>query len=211
MLIACPSSSTSSFVEPASLQPHGRGVCRRSVWRNEPTCAAQLRAAAEALAPHASMPEALVAHWPPNSPAVQAWRLPWPQILALVMLDSVVVSWSKDMLPQAAPFYATIDPPANLRGLDCDEASTWAEQHEGVSSRSCRPNETGGLVEVPRLKLLLRNTVKQEVYTWAAAAPSDRLPPDQTIAFASRLASSAGSSDVLVRFLNRRDTIAKPH
>jgi hypothetical protein len=72
-------------------------------------------------------------------------------------------------------------------------------------------NETGGLIEVPRLKLLLRNTAEQEVCSWTAAPPSDRLPPRQTIAFASRLASpSAGSSDVPVRFLNRRNPIAHP-
>jgi hypothetical protein len=113
-------------------------------------------------------------------------------ILAPIALNSVVV---------------------DLRGRACDGAPMRAEQHKGVPPRWCRPivNETGGLVEVPRLKLLLRNTAEQEVYLWTAAPPSRRLPPGRTIAFAIRLASrSTGSSDVLIRFLNRRDPIADP-
>jgi hypothetical protein len=134
-------------------------------------------------------------------------------ILAPITLNSVVVGCRKDivrLLPRTTSFYATIDPPVNLRGRACDGASARAEQHKRVPSRWCGPivNETGGLVEVPRLKLL---TAEQEVYSWTAASPSHRLPPGQTIAFAIRLASpSTRSSGVLVRFLNRRDPIADP-
>jgi hypothetical protein len=69
MLIACPSRARSYFVEPASLQPDGRRVHSRSVWRNEPSRVAELMAAAEGLAPDTLVPDALVAQWPPSSPA----------------------------------------------------------------------------------------------------------------------------------------------
>jgi hypothetical protein len=137
-------------------------------------------------------------------------------ILEQITLNPVVVGCCKDivrLLPRTTSFYATIDPSVELSRRAWDGVSTRAEQHKGVPCRWCRPivNETGGLVEVPRLKLLLRNTAEQEVSSWTAAPPSHRLPPGQTIAFASRLASpSARSSDVLVRFLNRRDPIADP-
>jgi hypothetical protein len=70
MLIARPSCATSYFVEPASLQPNGRRVRRRCVWRNESTRAARLMD--EGLAPDAFVPDAVVAQWQPNSQAAPA-------------------------------------------------------------------------------------------------------------------------------------------
>jgi hypothetical protein len=123
------------------------------------------------------------------------------------VLDPVVVGWRS---VAAERFDLCHDGSASEpAGLACDGASTRAEQHKGLHANIV--NKAGGLVEVPRLKLLFRNTAEQVVYSWTAAPPSHRWPPGQTIAFARWLASpSARSSDVLVRFRNRGDPFADP-
>jgi hypothetical protein len=70
-------------------------------------------------------------------------------------------------------------------------------------------NVTGAITEVPRLKLVVRDAAKREIYSWTVAPPVARLLPHQATDFSSRLASPpAGSKDVMARFLNRRDLMA---
>jgi predicted Zn finger-like uncharacterized protein len=136
-------------------------------------------------------------------------------ILGLLIVDAMLVGWRKDVvraLPQTASFYAAIGMPVNLRGLSLDDLSTATEMHDGVPILVVRGkivNVTGAMTEVPRLKLVLRDAAKREIYSWNVAAPAARLLPYQATEFSSRLASPpAGSKDVMVRFLNRRDLMA---
>jgi hypothetical protein len=58
----------------------------------------------------------------------------------------------------------------------------------------------------------VRNAAKQEVYAWTAVPSQAQLAAYQAESFTARLASPPpDSSDVLVRFLNRRDFIAGEH
>ena len=136
-------------------------------------------------------------------------------ILCLLIVDAMLVGWRKDvvrLLPQTASLYDAIGLAVNLRGLRLDDLATATEIHDGVPILVVRGqivNLTGTMNEVPRLKLVVRDAAKREVYSWTVAAPVARLPPYQAVEFSSRLASPpAGSKDVMVRFLNRRDLMA---
>ncbi len=136
-------------------------------------------------------------------------------ILGLLIVDAMLIGWRTDvvrLLPQTASLYAAIGMPVNLRGLGLDDLSTATEMHEGVPILVVRGkivNVTGAMVEVPRLKLVVRDAARREIYSWTVAPSAARLPPYQSAEFASRLASPpAGSKDVMVQFLNRRDLMA---
>ena len=149
----------------------------------------------------------------------RGWSLTRLQIaiLTLLVVDAVIVGWRRDivrLLPQTASFYALLGLPVNLRGLVFDDVTTSTEQHDGVAIlvvQGMIVNRTSASTEVPRLKLAVRNAAKQEIYAWTAVPPRANLSAYQAVAFRTRLASPpSDSSDVLVRFVNRRDIVAEP-
>jgi predicted Zn finger-like uncharacterized protein len=136
-------------------------------------------------------------------------------ILALVIIDFVLVGWRSDVVravPQTASLYALMGLPVNLRGLAFDGIATTTEEHEGVPILVVEGNivnEARKAVDVPRLKFIVRNAGRQEVYSWTAVPSRMMLPPGETVSFRSRLASPPPDAhDVLVRFVNRRDIVA---
>jgi predicted Zn finger-like uncharacterized protein len=139
-------------------------------------------------------------------------------ILALLLLDCVLIGWRSDFvraLPQTASFYAMIGLPVNLRGLAFDGVSTATEQHEGVPILVVEGNvvnAAGKSVDVPRLKFIVRNAVRQEIYSWTAVPSRNMLPPGEAVAFRTRLASPPPDGrDVVVRFVSRRDIVGTTH
>jgi predicted Zn finger-like uncharacterized protein len=135
-------------------------------------------------------------------------------LLALVFIDVLVVGWRSDFvraLPQTASFYAAMGMPVNLRGLSFDGVTTAAEQHEGIPILVVEGNvvnDARKTVEVPRLKFIVRNAARQEIYSWTAVPSRTALPPGEAVAFRTRLASPPPEArDVLVRFVTRRDII----
>jgi predicted Zn finger-like uncharacterized protein len=147
--------------------------------------------------------------------------LHWPlsnlqsAVLALIIVDAVLVGWRNDfvrILPQTASFYSTLGLAVNLRGLALDAVTTTTEQHEGVPIlvvEGSVVNNTRKIVDVPRLKFVVRNSANEEVYSWTAVAPRATLPPGEAVAFRSRLASPpTDGRDVLVRFVTHHDIIA---
>jgi predicted Zn finger-like uncharacterized protein len=136
-------------------------------------------------------------------------------ILALLVIDAIVVGWRNDFVrvfPQTAPFYAKLGLPVNLRGVTLSDIATTTEQHDGVPILVVEGNivnDTRRIIDVPRLKFVVRNGSGDEVYSWTAVAPSPSLPPGDAVAFRSRLASPPPDGrDVLVRFVTRRDIIS---
>jgi len=136
-------------------------------------------------------------------------------ILALIITNAILVGWRGDVvriLPQTASFYSMLGLSVNLRGLAFDSVATTTEQHEGVPIlvvEGSVVNNTRKIVDVPRLKFVVRNAANEEVYSWTAVAPRATLPPGDTVAFRSRLASPpTDGRDVLVRFVTRHDIIA---
>ena len=136
-------------------------------------------------------------------------------ILALVLVDAILVGWRNDIvrgLPQTASFYASLGLPVNLRGLTFDGVVTTTEQHEGVPILMVEGNivnDTRKIVDVPRLKFVVRNTGRQEIYSWTAVPSRTMLPPGEAVAFRTRLASPPPDArDLILRFVTRRDIIA---
>jgi hypothetical protein len=136
-------------------------------------------------------------------------------ILILVALNASLIAWRLDvvrLLPQTASIYAAIGLPVNLRGLAFDSVRMSRAEHEGIGVlvvEGSIVNVTGRPVEVPRLRLAVRNEARNEVYSWTALPNRSILAPGETLPFRSRLASPpADASEVQVRFFNRRDILA---
>jgi hypothetical protein len=115
-------------------------------------------------------------------------------------------------LPQTASFYSTLRLPVNLRNLTFDEVITSTEQHEGVPILVVEGNvvnTTRKAEDVPRLKFVVRNAARQEIYAWTAVPARASLAAGETLGFRTRLASPpATAHDLVVRFVNRRDVVA---
>jgi predicted Zn finger-like uncharacterized protein len=136
-------------------------------------------------------------------------------ILALIVVNAILVGWRDDVvriLPQTASFYSMLGLPVNLRGLALDSVTTTTEQHEGVPILVVEGsvlNNSRKIVDVPRLKFVVRNSANEEIYSWTAVPPRATLPPGEAVSFRSRLASPpTDGRDVLVRFVTRHDIIA---
>ena len=139
-------------------------------------------------------------------------------ILVLVAVDTALLGWRSDvvrLLPQTASLYAALGIPVNLRGLAFENIKMSKEAHDGVTVlvvEGSIVNVTGRAVEVPRLRLAVRNESKNEIYTWTTLPTRSILGPTETLPFRSRLASPPPEArDVLVRFFSRRDIVAGLH
>jgi hypothetical protein len=136
-------------------------------------------------------------------------------MLVLALLDVILVGWRNNVvraLPQTASFYSLIGLPVNLRGLVFDSVANLTEQHEGVPILVVEGNvvnTTRKNKDVPRLKFILRNAARHEIYSWTAVPVRASLSPGEGEGFRTRLASPpADARDVVVRFVNRRDLVA---
>ena len=96
--------------------------------------------------------------------------------------------------------------------MSFDNVTTTTETSDGVTVLvvdGSIASTSSRVVEVPRLRFSLRNRSGHEIYAWTAQPGRSLLPPGQTLAFRSRLASPpADGHDVIVRFFNRRDLVA---
>lgn len=150
--------------------------------------------------------------------------LRWPlsrtqsAILALALIDIILIGWRSDVvraLPQTASFYASLGLPVNLRGLTFADVVTATEQHEGVPILVVEGNIVNGsrkVEDVPRLKFVVRNAARQEIYSWTAVPSRNALPPSEAVSFRARLASPPPDAhDLILRFVNRRDILTGTH
>lgn len=135
---------------------------------------------------------------------------------ALFAIDAGFIVWRADVVrvvPQTAPLFAAIGLPVNLRGLSFVNVGTTKDVHDGVPVLVVEGTivATGAKpADVPRLRFAVRNDKGQEIYSWTAAPARGVLGIGETQTFRSRLASPpAESRDVVVRFVNRNDMIAR--
>jgi predicted Zn finger-like uncharacterized protein len=132
----------------------------------------------------------------------------------LLALHGALIGWRAEVVklaPQTARLYAAIGLPVNLRGLTFANVTTAIQMQDGVpvlvvegaiASASSRP------IEVPRLRLSIRNGKGQEIYAWTELPERSVLAPREILAFRSRLASPPpDTGEVVVRFLNRNDLV----
>lgn len=153
--------------------------------------------------------------------AAKKRRLRWPLsllqsgVLALVLITVVLIGWRGDVvraMPQTASLYALLGMPVNLRGLTFDGVVTSIEQNEGVPILVVEGNvfNTARKAEdVPRIKFIVRNAARQEIYSWTAVPARNVLQPGEVEPFRTRLASPPpDAQDLILRFFNRRDILA---
>jgi predicted Zn finger-like uncharacterized protein len=149
------------------------------------------------------------------------WTPRWPVsplhagIIVLVLVDIFLIGWRGDIvraLPQTAAFYALTGLPVNLRGLAFDGIVATTEQQDGepiLVVEGNIVNTTHKVARVPRLKFAMRNGASREIYSWSAFPMRTSLPPGETVAFRTRIASPPSEArDLVLRFVTRRDVIA---
>lgn len=135
-------------------------------------------------------------------------------ILVLFAVTAALIGWRINIVrfaPQTASFYAAVGLPVNLRGLVFDKVQVTHETQDGIPvlvvegqivSVANRP------VEVPRLRLAMRNSAGVEIYSWTSLPARPVVAPGEAFAFRSRLASPpADGRDVSLRFFSRRDAM----
>jgi predicted Zn finger-like uncharacterized protein len=150
-------------------------------------------------------------------------RLPRPKLRApslptlCVVLAAIlagILGWRADVvrvMPQTASLFAAIGLPVNLRGLAFADVTTSKEVQDGIPVLVIEgriANTTRMMLEVPRIRLAMRNGAGAEVYSWTALPSRAVLGPGEAQTFRTRLASPpSDGKDVMVRFFNRRDAV----
>jgi predicted Zn finger-like uncharacterized protein len=136
----------------------------------------------------------------------------YASILAAILIGLVI--WRGDVvrvMPQTASLYAHLGLPVNLRGLAIEDVRVSKETQDGITVLVVEGrvvNVSRMLLEVPRLRLAMRNAAGAEIYSWTSLPSRPILGPGDLQPFRSRLASPPGDGkDVLVRFFNRRDAM----
>jgi hypothetical protein len=134
--------------------------------------------------------------------------------MVLGAILAALLVWRADVvrvMPQTASLYAGIGLPVNLRGLAIEEVQAVKEIQDDITVLVIEGhivNKTRMTLEVPRLRLAMRNGAGAEVYNWTALPSRPVLGPYEVQPFRTRLASPPGDGkDVMVRFFNRRDAV----
>ena len=129
-------------------------------------------------------------------------------IMVLFAVNVALIGWRSDVvriMPQTASLYAAIGLPVNLRGLAFTELVTTKEIQDGVAVllvQGTIANVSRQQLDVPRVRLALRNAAGGEIYSWTMPPSRAVLAPGDAQPFQTRLASPpAEGREVVVRFL----------
>ncbi|MDP2801333.1 MAG: zinc-ribbon domain-containing protein [Phreatobacter sp.] len=116
-------------------------------------------------------------------------------------------------VPDSAGVYESIGLPVNLRGVEFRDVKGANEIVDGVVVLVVEGqlvNISGQSVDLPRLRLAVRDAGGKEIYTWTATPPTARLGPGGSSPFRSRLASPPpDGASVEVRFFTRLDAAGR--
>jgi hypothetical protein len=141
-------------------------------------------------------------------------KLSWPVLVVLagaIILTLFFTGREQVVrtMPQAADVYAGLGVPVNLRGIEFQNVRGSNETADGVTVLVVEGklvNITPRTIELPRLRLSVRDSAAKEIYTWTATAPKPSLGPGEVAEFRSRLASPpADGKAIEVRFFTRQD------
>ncbi len=145
---------------------------------------------------------------PPRKPLVS---LP----IACAGMGALVVAltvWRADvvrLLPQTATFYKMVGLEVNLRGVLFKDVKITTETVEGkpvLVIEGVIVGETRKPVDLPRLRVSVRDAQGAEIYAWNSVLEQKVLKPGDRAWFKSRLASPpAEGRQIDIRFFNKRD------
>lgn len=147
-------------------------------------------------------------------PGGTGWRLPVPMTIVLIGIAILATFFlGREQVvrtvPDSATVYETLGVPVNLRGVDFQEVKGANEIVDGVVVLVVEGklvNITARPIDLPRLRLAVRDATGKEIYTWTATAPKPQLGPGEAAPFRSRLASPPpDGATVEVRFFTRQD------
>jgi predicted Zn finger-like uncharacterized protein len=174
-------------------------------------------AMAEEPAPRQDVESLAARRGPRSAKKRRSFRVPGIAVVILLLIaaNAAVLKWRADVVrafPQTASLFAAIGLPVNLRGLDFADVTVTRQQHEGVPVllvEGLIVSVARTPVEVPRLRLAIKNDGGAEIYSWTTLPTRSILGPGEQLPFRSRLASPpAEGREVQVRFFNRRDLTA---
>lgn len=123
-----------------------------------------------------------------------------------------LITWRTEivrLLPQTGTFFRMVGLKVNLRNLSFEKVLLSSETVNGapvlvidgfVAATGAKP------VEIPRLRMLVRDAQGNTIHSWNAVLEQAALQPGERAAFTSRLASPPPNAhEVVVRFFNKRD------
>jgi predicted Zn finger-like uncharacterized protein len=238
MVVVCPSCAASYRLDAAALGIGGRTVrcaaCRTTWFVGPAATEDEIRSEAPPATPpprpelHIVTPQAgadpdarptpRVRRRPPNF-VVRRRRAAVRPATAVVLIGCTLFAgamiWRRNVvaaLPQAAPLYAAVGLPVNLRGLTFRDVTSDETVENGtpvlhISGRIA--NISGESEQVPRLRLAVRGNKGREIYVWTAVPAKPRLAPGESLPFTAELAAPpAEGREVAVRFLTASDLTA---
>ena len=141
-------------------------------------------------------------------------RLPVPMTIVLIgmaLLATFFLGREQVVrtVPESATVYDAVGLSVNLRGVDFRDVKGANEIVDGVVVLVVEGqlvNISGRPIDLPRLRLAVRDATGKEIYTWTATAPKPQLGPGEAVPFRSRLASPPpDGATVEVRFFTRQD------
>jgi predicted Zn finger-like uncharacterized protein len=107
-------------------------------------------------------------------------------------------------LPAAAGLYAALGVAINLRGMEFADVAVRRETEDGIAVLTVSGvivNLTGQTVDLPAVRIGLRDADRREIRHWTATVEASVLAPGASVPFFSRLAAPPGeAADVLIRF-----------
>lgn len=150
------------------------------------------------------------------APAPRKWRVNLTTACAAMgALIAALMIWRMDvvrLLPQTASFYTAVGLKVNLRGLAFKDVKLSTETVDGKPVLVIEGNivgESRKIVELPRLRFVVRDDHGTEIYAWNSVLEQPVLKPGEKAWFRSRLASPPPEGrNIDVRFFNKRDIAA---
>lgn len=221
--VRCAACRTTWFVAPPPPEDGSGADEAQAVLAETPTSPSRLRPDLHVVstgdaAAEAERPALRVRRRPPNF-TPRRRRAAVRPATAVILIGGVLFAgatiWRKSVveaLPQAAPLYAAVGLPVNLRGLTFRDVTSDETVENGtpiLHISGTIANISGENQEVPRLRLAVRGNKGREIYVWTAVPAKQRLAPGEALPFTAELAAPpAEGREVAVRFLTASDLTA---
>ena len=136
-------------------------------------------------------------------------------VLFVVSTSAAIYAFRSEIVriwPASAALYAALDEPINVRGMEFQHI-TYEHQFENGLPILAVSGEVVNIakktLQVPRVRIGLRDANAKELYHWTFALPEKELKPSEVASFVTRLSSPPlEARDLEVRFV-QEDEVAE--
>jgi predicted Zn finger-like uncharacterized protein len=203
MIITCPRCATRYLLETGVVRPPGRQV----------RCARCQRFEIPAPLTHPPSPSSSSSRSIPGFGVSDRVRTRSRSMIGIVALVALVAGFPLlffllpqeivRLWPESASLYDWLDMPVNARGFKI--IATHSQEMNGsvptIAIKGQIINETDRELEVPKIRLSVRDKDKRELYHWTVLADQQKLGPREEGSFTARLESPPpDAADLEVRF-----------